>query len=365
VREFAALATRHELSRFMVVDNILDLDYFKTVLPRLPSTGRGGYRIFYETKANLRRPQVALLRQAGVTWIQPGIESLSDRLLKLTGKGTTALINTRLLKWAREEGLYTFWNILVDIPEEADADYREIAALIPAIVHLQPPKAIKPIQVVRFSGYHENPERYGLRLAPAWPYRYIYPLEERELADLCYNFDVPGKRRLQQTQAATPTTDDPFRAGSGVAACHQAVVEWQRLHASPSKPLLCIEPRAGEALILDTRPVAALRLTTISALEAAILDFCDEGAPFASIEQRFAHATAPAAEPSAAPSSSPSGEAFSAAFRRLVERRWLVPLSGQYLALPLQGNVPSLPENRHFPGGCLARAGERGCATIP
>jgi len=56
---------------------------------------------FYEVKANLTRVQVSALRAAGVTRIQPGIESLSDHVLKLIGKGTCGLRNVQLLKWCR------------------------------------------------------------------------------------------------------------------------------------------------------------------------------------------------------------------------------------------------------------------------
>ena len=42
---------------------------------------------------------------AGVRAIQPGIESLSTRILKLMRKGATRLINVRLLKWAAYYGM--------------------------------------------------------------------------------------------------------------------------------------------------------------------------------------------------------------------------------------------------------------------
>ena len=44
--------------------------------------------------------------------IQPGIESLSDHVLKLMRKGTTALQNIQLLKWCREYGVQPEWNLL-------------------------------------------------------------------------------------------------------------------------------------------------------------------------------------------------------------------------------------------------------------
>ena len=48
-----------------------------------------------------------LLRDAGVTTIQPGIESFSDRVLKLMKKGVTGLQNIQLLKWCKEIGRHS------------------------------------------------------------------------------------------------------------------------------------------------------------------------------------------------------------------------------------------------------------------
>jgi radical SAM superfamily enzyme YgiQ (UPF0313 family) len=79
------------------------MTYFKTVLPRLAESG--SYTIFYEIKANLRREQVHLLADAGVRWIQPGIESLDDNALRLIGKGNSTLMNVQLLKWSCEFGI--------------------------------------------------------------------------------------------------------------------------------------------------------------------------------------------------------------------------------------------------------------------
>ncbi len=95
VEEIAALRDRHGISRFMGVDNILDNRYFSTAIPAL--TDLGGLSVFYETKANLSRAQVQQLADAGVCWIQPGIEALHDDLLALLKKGTSVCMNVQLL----------------------------------------------------------------------------------------------------------------------------------------------------------------------------------------------------------------------------------------------------------------------------
>ena len=100
-----------------MVDNILDFRYFDTLIPRLAGSPLK-LDLFYALKANLRKDQLRALRDAGISKIQPGIESLSDDVLRRMRKGETALQNIQLLKWCRELGLKTAWNLIWWFPGE-------------------------------------------------------------------------------------------------------------------------------------------------------------------------------------------------------------------------------------------------------
>src|SRR5262249_20771184 len=132
--ELASLRAEHPGLPIGVVDNILDMSYFHTVLPALAADG-GALRLFYEVKANLRKEHVRLLRDAGVRDIQPGIESLSDGVLRLMRKGVSALQNIQLLKWCVELGVHPVWNVLWGFPGEDPAEYIRMARLVPLLTH--------------------------------------------------------------------------------------------------------------------------------------------------------------------------------------------------------------------------------------
>ena len=115
--------------------------------------------------------------------IQPGIESLSDHVLKLMRKGTTALRNIQLLKWAREFNIIAEWNILYGFPGETPDDYRDILELLPAIRFLRPPCAAGPIRLDRFSPYHKSPADFGLlNVRPLKTYRHTLSIRSGEPA---------------------------------------------------------------------------------------------------------------------------------------------------------------------------------------
>jgi ribosomal peptide maturation radical SAM protein 1 len=172
----------------VMVDNIMDMDYIGTLLPQLAETG-WDLRVHYEVKSNMRREHVRALGEAGVVHIQPGIESLSTRVLKIMDKGVDAITNVRLLRDCEELRVTTPWNYLYGFPGEEPGDYWPIIAQMPHLHHLQPPRVATRIALERFSPYHQRPDLgFGVR-RPAAFYDHVYDLPENELMDLVFIFD--------------------------------------------------------------------------------------------------------------------------------------------------------------------------------
>jgi magnesium-protoporphyrin IX monomethyl ester (oxidative) cyclase len=324
--EFAALAGRHGVSRLQVVDNILDMRHLRTVLPDLARAG-APYQLFYEIKANLRRDQVATLAAAGVTKVQPGIEALHDDLLALMAKGNTAAINVQLLRYAREHGVSCVWLFLAGFPGEDDRWHEEVAGWLPLIYHLQPPTAVVRVRYDRFSVYHQHPERHGLRLRPLPAYATVYPVDTEALDDLAYFF--------------VDETADPSAATTpGIDALNRRLAEWRRCFAQPLRPVLSVIERDGALDLLDTRPCAAQRRTTLHGLDAEVYRACDPATGGAELARRLAPGGARA-------------EAVHAALARLVDLRLVLALHGKYLALGVAGEQPPFHAPAESPGGWL------------
>lgn len=335
LRELAELSERYGYKNFEVVDNILDMRFFDTVLATLAEE-QNGYRIFYEIKANLKRHQVALMRDAGITWVQPGIESLSTEVLRLMNKGSTATTNLQLLKWCRQQGIYVSWNILYGFPGEELGWYEPLLDWLPLVTHLQPPSVAQPIRFDRYSPYHAEPEKYGLALTPNQHYAQVYPLPGEELADLAYFFDgsgAPAYRRLRGAEMPGVLV----RLGELIEA-------WQKAFYSGLPPLLCIEATDEGATVLDYRACATATRHDLTGLAQRVYEICDEAPSFAGLMRRLR------ADGHADPRES--------AVRRVVddlrERRLLVDLDQRLVALAVRGDIPSLPETTEFPGGYVA-----------
>ncbi|KUF17949.1 RiPP maturation radical SAM C-methyltransferase [Streptomyces silvensis] len=188
--EVLTLTERHQLLDVYVVDNILDMGYFNTVLKTLAGLPLD-LRLHFEVKANLRREQFQLLADSGAVQVQPGIESLSTQVLRIMDKGVTGCQNVRALRDAQSAGVSVAWNYLYGFPGEAPADYESVIRQLPLLHHLDPPVAAGRIVIERFSPYFDRPELGFDITRPAFQYRETYRLPEEELTDLAYVFTAP------------------------------------------------------------------------------------------------------------------------------------------------------------------------------
>lgn len=188
-REVRDLAERYRVLDLIMVDNILDMKYLATAMPELAALDCD-LRIHYEIKSNMSREQLRSLRDANVLFVQPGIESLSSRVLDLMDKGVSAAHNVRMLRDAEDLGLNVTWNILYGFPGETEDDYRPLLRGFPALEHLQPPTGAWRIALERFSPHFEDPGQGFMFRRPADIYDYIYQVPRDQLYDLVYLFDT-------------------------------------------------------------------------------------------------------------------------------------------------------------------------------
>lgn len=269
VDEAVTLARRHRVLDFTVVDNILDQGFFHSVLPALRDLPHD-LRFFWQTKANLSREQVRLLRDAGVRWIRPGIESLSTPVLQGMRKGVTALQNVRLLKWCAEYGIHVAWNIIHGMPGETEADHERMMELVPQLVHLSPP-ALVPLTLDRWSPLHEQAAHHGLRVrgAPAH-HRDLFGLEPATLEAMAWTFAFehePGREPA---------------AGRALAALRAGVGRW-RLEREQNHGALMWRRGPSFVIIDDRRTTYGRRRFLLEGIEAQVFLACDAGARPAAI----------------------------------------------------------------------------------
>ena len=256
--ELLHLADSHPGCDIQVVDNILDLKYFKTLLPELAAR-KLPVQLFYETKSNLKKEQVRLLRDAGVSTIQPGIESFSDRVLKQMKKGVSGLQNIQLLKWCKEMGIHPIWNFLIGFPQESPDDYFQMADLATRVCHLPKPSGVSIIRLDRFSPNFKDATELGFtKLRPVPFYEFLYDLPEAARHNLAYYFAYDYK-----VPQDVPRYADPL-----VKRVHAWKTTWK--HAE----LVSVDLE-DRLMVFDTRPRAAAPVSVLTGADRELYLTCD------------------------------------------------------------------------------------------
>jgi ribosomal peptide maturation radical SAM protein 1 len=273
------------------VDNILDLKYFKTVLPALAER-RHSASIFYEIRSKVTRDQLQAMRHAGIGSVQPGIESLSTELLRLMRKGVEAYHNVRMLKWCEELGITPVWHLLYGFPGEQETAYDDIIAMLPLLAHLKPP-VVGRVRLDRFSPLHFDGLSLGVKAPrPTDSYRHVYGVPEDALVDLAYYFDFEFLDGRDPELYA-----DKLRA---------AVNQWKKSYAHSA--LIKVDV-ADATLVYDSRPCAVEPRRLLQADETHVLRSAERGLRRDQVQ------------------SPPE------VVDRLIEFGWLLPIDGRLLSL--------------------------------
>lgn len=267
LEEFKYLHERYRCF-LQVVDNILDLQYIKTLFPKLAKEDLG-IQLFYETKVNLSKEQLQVLKTSGVIALQPGIESLNTNVLQLMRKGCTSLQNVQFLKWCKELGIEAGWNFIWGFPNEDEADYADMCELIDRIRHLAPPMAVNKLQLHRFSPYFAGREAMGVtNIRPHPSYFHIFPLPSDVIAGLAYYFT------FDYTDGRNPR--------SYASAVIRKLREWQQTEGE--RCLMCVDD--GDVLtILSGLRHEALSRTYLRSAERQLYLFCGQVRTFANIRE--------------------------------------------------------------------------------
>ena len=238
----------------------MDMRYLEGVCQPLGAK-RYDYTFFFEVKANLTRDQLRTMATAGVRAIQPGIESLSTRILKLMRKGATRLINVRLLKWASYYGMSVNWNLLCGFPGESRDDYEEQKRLMPLIYHLPPPDCCGPIWVERFSPYFTDTGFPVTDLRPKPAYALIWPEDRVSIGKIAYFFDCELGDTL---------------SGEEYQALDAATAAWRQRWSNGGRPSLTYIRTPDWMQVVDLRDPSEPRIHALHDERAVVYELCSE-----------------------------------------------------------------------------------------
>lgn len=247
VGELMELKTKYNVNNFRMVDTLMPGSYFRNLLPMLVDIKIEN--IFYEMRADITYNQMKLLKNAGIKFMQIGIEAFSNNILNLINKGATYIENINVLRYARITGITIGWNLLREVPNDCINDWKQTLKIIPYLRHLDPPSGFRPVELARFSPYYETYSKYNItNLKPFDVYSEIFPsnADIDNLAWLFYgDYDCSSRSDLEI-----------------IKAIEDEVEYWNELWLNENDfPVLEIISYENEFLIIDNRKIIDTKKT--------------------------------------------------------------------------------------------------------
>lgn len=268
LREIVTLSAKYGIHKLSASDWIVPRQHFENLFHQLRELDLD-IELFYEVRANLSKENMMLMYEAGVKYVQPGIESLSTNILKLMRKGTTLIKHIQFLRWAKEIGIDVSYNILCGFPGEKIEWYTEMADVIFKLLHLQPPIGnLHHIELHRFSPLFNNQEQFGISNRNIRSdYHFNFPPGEIDPYKIAYFFQYEDSTKLEDDNLK-PTFD--------------ALDKWIKSHHDQKVPVFKYSIGPGYVNLFDTRQGEG-RYLRLADLHHDVFLLCDEVQTYTSL----------------------------------------------------------------------------------
>ena len=262
--ELAELASRYPGAQCYFTDNILSLAHQKelpSALLQREAYLNNGLRLFTEIKSNMTEEDAAHLAEAGFFWVQAGIESFSDDILRLMGKGVTAIRQVQTLKHCNAHGVNVLWYILAGTPGETEELCQEVNTVLPKIMHLSAPNTVTHIMFHRYNDYMRHPDASVPALRPDRGYGFVFPNEDF-ICRTAHLFAPVDEEELARYY-------DYRQMGPAYERLYELSESWMK-----NQQILYMKDKGYVVKVLDTRLIARQPLYHLQGAEAEVLRAC-------------------------------------------------------------------------------------------
>jgi ribosomal peptide maturation radical SAM protein 1 len=193
IEEIQVLSNKNKILDFQIIGNTLPKTEYQPLFEKLKQLGKD-FTFVAETRADqLKSKDYILMKEAGFTTIQTGIESFSQHYLKKMNKGVRVIDNIAALKFCKENEIINRYNLIIDYPNEELIDFEETKRNIQLFKQYLNPPQICYLRVLYGSPIHRNPEQFNIQQLEYAPIdRLMYPQESLEKG---FNFVYGFKRK--------------------------------------------------------------------------------------------------------------------------------------------------------------------------
>lgn len=161
IKEIIYLSEKYKNLSYQLIGNTLPKDY-KILLEKIKNLNKD-FTFFVEARAgHLKSEDYKLLKEAGFTVIQTGIETFSSNYIRKMNKGIRVIDNIASLKYCKENGISNTYNLIINYPNEEKIDFEETIKNTLFFKYLEPPQ-ISYLIVGYGSPIFKNPGKFNIK----------------------------------------------------------------------------------------------------------------------------------------------------------------------------------------------------------
>jgi ribosomal peptide maturation radical SAM protein 1 len=280
IQEIQWLSERYRMMDFQLIGNTLPKIEYRSLFEKLKNLGRD-FSFFVEARAGqLTSDDYLLMKEAGFTMIQTGIESFSQNYLRKMNKGVRVIDNIAVLKFCKENGIKNNYNLLVRYPNEEAIDFNETKKIVQLLKGYLDAPQLCELRVMHGSLIQRHPEQFNIeRLEHTLIDRIMYPLEFLK-KEFSYAHDFNRK---------IPSTDFPWESLVEEWKKEREMFELEGITRKTTVDRLVFYFVDGGSFvkIFDKRDQQNIRIIMLNELERAVFLACIDVVSLQQLQQRF------------------------------------------------------------------------------
>jgi ribosomal peptide maturation radical SAM protein 1 len=280
IQEIQFLSERYHMMDFQLIGNTLPKTDYRTLFEKLKYLGRD-FSFFVEARAGqLTSDDYTLMKEAGFTMIQTGIESFSKNYLQKMNKGVRVIDNIAVLKFCKENGIKNNYNLLVRYPNEEAVDFNETKKIVQILKGYLDAPQLCELRVMHGSSIQRHPEQFNIEGLEHVPIdRIMYPLE----------FLKKGLSFVYDFNRKIPSTDHPWESLVGEWKKEREIFELESITRQTTIDRLIFYFVDGGSFIkiYDKRDRQNIRIFVLNELERRVFLSCINIISFKELQKRF------------------------------------------------------------------------------
>jgi len=282
IEEIQLLSEKYKTLTFQLTGNTLPKKDYKKFLNKLKELGRD-FTFILEARAGLlKSDDYTLLKEAGVTIIQTGIETFSQNYLKKMNKGARLIDNIAALKFCKENQINNIYNIITNCPNEEKLDFEETKKNIQLFKqYLDPPQISKFI--VKFgSPIHQNPGKYNIKQFENINIdKIMFPKEFLE-KNISYYYNSKRKDNFVENDWGQMVSDWKNEH-------EQHISEWLKSQSTIDKLIFYFVDGDSFIKIYDKRNSDSVMIYTLNKLERDVFLSCTDVISYKKLQEKLLH----------------------------------------------------------------------------